>query len=63
LLQSVPIVQGSAAVGVGEPEPGEQHLHVAYVQKTDEGGWDVYYDSNEGDRYRYLYMPLIVRVG
>jgi hypothetical protein len=42
-----PAVLGSAVVGVGEPEPGEQHLHIAYMQRPSTDVWEVYYDSNE----------------
>jgi hypothetical protein len=53
---------GSAVVGVGEPEPGgEQHLHAAYVRKPDTSTWDVYYDSNEEDRYEHVYLPVMMR--
>ena len=53
---------GSAAVGVGEPgSGGGQHLHVAYVQKPGTSAWEVLYDSNEEDRYRRTYMPLVLR--
>jgi hypothetical protein len=52
---------GAATVGVGEPEPGgEQHLHVAYM-RSNGSTWDVYYDSNEADRYERVYLPLIMR--
>jgi hypothetical protein len=54
---------GAAVVGVGESEPGDQqHIHVAYM-KSGGSAWDVYYDSNEWDRYDHLYMPLIMRSG
>jgi hypothetical protein len=53
---------GSAVIGVGEPEPGgEQHLHIGYVRKPDTGTWDVYYDSNEEDRYEHVYLPVMMR--
>jgi len=53
---------GSAVIGVGEPEPGgEQHLHVAYVRKPDTSNWDVYYDSNEEDRYEHVHLPVVMR--
>jgi hypothetical protein len=56
----------SAAVGVREPDPGDEKplLHVAYMQKpVDAYAWDVFYDSNEDlDRYKYIYLPLIMRV-
>jgi len=53
----------SPVIGVGEPEPGgEQHLHVAYMQRpVDTYAWDVYYDSDEADRYKYIYLPLTMR--
>jgi len=63
LSQSQPVMAGSAAVGIGQPEPGgEQHLHVAYMRQLSVNNWDVYYDSNEGDRYKYVYLPVIMRV-
>jgi hypothetical protein len=53
---------GSAVVGVGEPEPGgEQHLHVAYARKPDTSNWDVYYDSNEGEGYEHIHLPVVMR--
>jgi hypothetical protein len=51
---------GAAAVGVGEP-PGERHLHVAYMEALSATAWDVFYDSNEGDCYRYIYLPLVLK--
>ena len=54
---------GSAAVGVaGSGE--DQHLHVAYMQKpskVSEDAWDVCYDSNERDRYKFAYLPLVFK--
>jgi len=62
LSQGQATVLGAAVVGVGEPEPGgEQHLHVAYMQKLGENAWDVYYNSNEEDRYEKGYLPLVMR--
>lgn len=64
LSQSQPLMAGSAAIGVGTPRPaGEQPLHIAYMQQLGTGYWDVYYDSNEKDRYGYLYLPIIMRTG
>jgi hypothetical protein len=63
LSQSQPVVAGSPAVGIGQPAPGgEQHLHVAYMRQLSANNWDVYYDSNEADRYKYVYLPVIMRV-
>ena len=60
-----PSWMGSAAVGVaGSGE--EQHLHVAYMRKPSKAStdaWDVWYDSNERDHYKYIYLPLIFRNG
>ena len=62
LSRGQPTMLGSAAIGIGEPEAGgEQHLHVAYMQKLSSSAWDVYYDSNEWDRYPHVYMPLVMR--
>ena len=62
LSRDQPTMRGSAVIGVGEPEAGgEQHLHVAYMQKLSATAWDVYYDSNEQDRYPHVYMPLVMR--
>ena len=61
LSEGQPTMLGRAVVGVGELRPGEQHLHVAYMGKLSTGAWDVYYDSNERDQYKYIYLPLVMR--
>jgi len=54
---------GSAAIGVGESGSEPPLRHVAYMREvvgTD--AWEIYYDSNESaDRYKYVYLPLILR--
>lgn len=57
-----PSMLGSAVVGVGEPEPGgEQHLHAAYMGELGTDLWEIYYDSNEWDRYQHFYLPVTMR--
>lgn len=51
---------GAATVGVGEPS-GERHLHVAYMEGASVGDREVYYDSNESDRYKHIYLPLVLK--
>jgi hypothetical protein len=54
-----PSMLGSAAIGVGEPEPGdEQYLHVAYMQRQSTGFWDVYYDTDAWELYELVYLPV-----
>ena len=61
LYDGQPTMWSAPVVGVGEPTPGEPHLHVAYMQKLSASAWDVYYDSNESAKYRYHYLPLVMK--
>jgi hypothetical protein len=55
---------GAPAVGIGEPGGGgEQHLHVAYMQAPELRACDVFYNSNEGSQYEYIYLPITMRSG
>ena len=54
-------LRGAATIGIGQPASGEQHLHLAYMQQLGTGSWDVYYDSNEEDRYKYIRLPVVLR--
>jgi len=61
LYHGQPTMWSVPVIGVGEPAPGEPHLHVAYMQKLSASAWDVYYDSNESAKYRYHYLPLVMK--
>lgn len=61
LYDGQPTMQGAPVIGVGEPAPGEPHLHVAYMQRLGAAAWEVYYDSNESGNYPHRYLPLVMR--
>ena len=61
LYHGRPTMQGAPVIGVGEPAPGEPHLHVAYMQRLGAAAWEVYYDSNESGNYPHRYLPLVMR--
>jgi len=56
-------LRGSANFGVAQPGPGEQHVHLVYMQKSGTGAWEVFYDSNEGDQYEHIFLPMVMRGG
>lgn len=51
---------GSAAVGVGQGDSSPV-LHVAFMQQVNANAWDVFYGSNEEDRYPHVYLPLVAK--
>jgi hypothetical protein len=56
--------QTAATVGVGQPAVDvEQHLHVAYMKDPVSSDWEVYYDSDEYDDYKHVYLPVKARGG
>lgn len=53
---------GSATIDMGKSESdGEYHLHVAYMEKKSATAWDVYYNSNEWERYPHVFLPVLMK--
>lgn len=52
---------GAAAVAVGQAG-GSQPIHIVYMEGWDTGAWDVLYGSNEEHLYKYVYLPVTMRV-
>ena len=51
---------GSAVIGVGRGDSSPV-LHVAFMQQMSAEGWDIFYGSNEEDRYLHVYLPLVAK--
>jgi len=51
---------GAPAVGVGKAVGEDQYLHIAYMRNQGGNAWEIYYDSDEMNRYPHVYLPLIL---
>jgi len=51
---------GSAVVGVGQGDSSPV-LHVAFMRQVSANAWDVFYGSNEEDRYPHVYLPFVAK--
>ena len=61
LHEGGPTMWSAPVIGVGEPTPGQPHLHIAYMQRLSAAAAEVYYDSNE--KYACRRLPLIMKTG
>ena len=56
-------LRSSATFGVAQTGPGEQHVHLVYMEKFGSGAWEVFYNSNEEDQYEHIFLPMVMRGG
>ena len=51
---------GSAVIAAGQGD-SDRPLHIGYMRRVEGSAWEVWYGSNQEDRYYYRHMPVAMR--